>query len=537
MKRVLLIPVVILLIAMLVLGACSSKTSTTPAATTSSPSATTSKPAATTIQPKLGGTLILSRFSNDGVNLGDPSKHAGMNSWYHSSPALETLLRADASGALIPWLATAWKEDVTTKSITMTIRQGVKFHDGSVLDAEAVRWNLQHQIDNKYAAVARYASVEVVDANNIRINLKTWDSTVLGSLAGDSGMMISPTAFQKNGADWAAANPVGTGPFVLNKWDKGSLVLYDKNPNYWIKGQPYLDHIQWSVIPDMSSKALTFQNGELDVVMTMDAPQITTLNAAGFTTLHQVIGSGADGFTFSSGNASSPWAKLAVRQAACYAVNNTEYTTAIYGAEAAPANQLVGKNSWAYNPNVAGYPYNPDKAKQLLTDAGYPNGFSSVIFGATDQTTNNRVLAIQGYLKKVGITLDIQVLQGTQATEMTQQGKGWEGLISSSLGTSTDVVDTLSRYYSGVNNMMFVSMIVPADYKQAIQDAISAPDFATKQKLTQGLMKTFTDTYCLQLITDTRFDNAFEQKWVHDSGILKSVNTQMWTPEIAWISK
>lgn len=137
----------------------------------------------------------------------------------------------------------------------------------------------------------------------------------------------------------------------------------------------------------------------------------------------------------------------------------------------------------------------------------------------------------------MGINLDVQIIQPAQATDMTMQGKGWEGLISASLGTSTDVVDTLSRYYSGVNNLMFPSMLIPADYKQAIQDAIAAPDFATKQKLTQNLMKMFTDTYCLQLITDTRYDNAFEQKWVHDSGILRSVNTQMWTPETAWISK
>jgi peptide/nickel transport system substrate-binding protein len=261
------------------------------------------------------------------------------------------------------------------------------------------------------------------------------------------------------------------------------------------------------------------------------------LKAAGFTTLHQVIGSGADAFVPSSANEASPWARLKVRQAAQYAMNLPEYVTALFGDEAEPANQLVGKNSWAYNPSVVGYPYNPDKAKQLLTEAGYPDGFSSVIFGYTDQTMNKRALAIQSYLGKVGIKLDVQIVQNAQMTQMSQQGGGWEGLLACSLGTSTDVIDTLSRYYSGTNAMMFKSMAVPADYAKAIQDAISAPDFATKQKLAQELMKTFTDTYCLHLLQDTRFDNAFEQKYVINSGILKGVNTQMWTPEAVWINK
>jgi ABC-type transport system substrate-binding protein len=548
-KRSLFFILATVLVAMLVLSACGGSTTTTTAApaTTTKPAATTTaapvttttaapKTTTTAAGPKYGGTLRLSRFTSEGVSIGDPSKHVGMNSYYMASPCLETLLRADASGALVPWLATAWTENVATKSITLTIREGVKFHDGTPFDAEAVRWNLQYRMDAKMAAFKTFASVEKVDAKTVRITLAQWDSTVIGNLASGPGLMISPTNYLNNGADYAANNPVGTGPFKFVEWKKNDKITYDRNTSYWISGKPYLDRIQWVTIPDMNVKAMSFQAGELETVLTMDLPQIQTLNKAGFTTLHQVIGSGADGYVFSSANASSPWSKVKVRQAAMYAINTAEYTKALFGDEASPANQLVGASSWAYNKDVVGYPYSVEKAKALLAEAGYPNGFKSTIYGSQDQTMNKRVLAIQDYLKKVGIELEVVIISDGQTREMTSNGKGWEGLILSSLGQTTDVVDTVNRFYAG-GGMAFVSMATPPDYLQAIKSAIAAPDFATKQKLAKDLMKMYVDTYCLMLILDTRFDNGFEQKYVRNSGILKSVNTQMWTPEEAWLDK
>jgi len=109
-------------------------------------------------------------------------------------------------------------------------------------------------------------------------------------------------------------------------------------------------------------------------------------------------------------------------------------------------------------------------------------------------------------------------------------------VIINSLGQSTDVIDTMNRFYKG-GGLTFVSMATPADFLQLIKDAVAAPDFATKQKLTRDLMKSMVDTYALQLLLDTRLDVAVEQKYVRDSGFLKSINTQMWTPENCWLDK
>ncbi len=550
MKKGIFLILAVILVAALALTACGEETptatttapamTTTTAPKTTTPAATTTKPAATTTatagQPKYGGTMRISRFTSEGVSLGDPLNHRGMNSWYMAGPALETLLRADASGVLVPWLATAWKEDVANKTITLTIRQGVKFHDGTPLNAEAVRWNMQYRMDGKMAAYTSFAAVKSIDTNTVQITLKNWDSTVINNLASGPGMIISPENYLNNGAAYAADHPVGTGPFIFKEWKKNSLVVYEKNPSYWQTGKPYLNRIEWITIPDMNTKAMSLISGELETIITVDQPQITTVKNAGFTPIYQNISGGADGYVFSSAIASSPWADLKVRQAANYAVNRDEYVKAIFGDLGTAVNQMVPKGNWAYNPDVVGYPYNVDKAKQLLAEAGYSAGFSTILIGSQDATMNKRVLALQDYFKKVGINAEVKITADAVVREMTTTGIGWEGVIINSLGQSTDVIDTMNRFYKG-GGQTFVSMLTPPDYVKLITDAVAAPDFATKQKLAQALMKSFVDTYCLQLLLDTRLDVAVEQKYVKNSGFLKSLNTQMWTPEECWLDK
>lgn len=552
MKKGLFIILAIILVAMLALVACgkTTPTTTTKPATTTAPVTTTAKPTTTTAptttaaptttttgQPKRGGILRLARFTNEGVSLGDPMNQRGMNSWWESSECLEPLLRTGASGELIPWLATAWKEDVASKTLTLTIRQGVKFQDGTVFNAEAVRWNMQYRMDGKMPAYASFAKVETVDPYTVKITFKNWDSTVIYNLASGPGLIISPDNYLNNGAAYAADHPVGTGPFKFVSWDKNNKITYARWDGYWQPGKPYLDGIVWYTIPDMNTQAMSFLNGELECDLTLDLPQVQMLEKAGFTPRLQPVSGGADGFIPSSANTSSPWNNLQVRQAAAYSINVDEYEKAIFGDLGMSSNnQFVPKGNWAYNPNVVGYPYNVDKAKQLLATAGYPNGFKTPFLGFQDATMNNRVLTISQYLSKVGITSDIQIISTAELTDRQTNGRGWNGLIWNSLGQSMDVTDTLNRYYSA-SNMNFVSMLKPADWLQGIADAVAAPDFATKQKVVQNLMYLVSDKYCLMLLQGTRLDDYFEQKYVHDSGIGQTINTQMWTPENAWLDK
>ena len=146
-------------------------------------------------KPQHGGTILISDSSEE-TNIGYPPKMFRPLSMRQGAPAIESLLRTDKTGKLVPWLATTFKEDAKAKTITLTLRKGVKFHDGTDFNAEAVKWNLEQHITVKAAGTDKIKSVDAVDPYTVRIILATWDSTFLSNLAQFTGTIISPAAFK-----------------------------------------------------------------------------------------------------------------------------------------------------------------------------------------------------------------------------------------------------------------------------------------------------------------------------------------------------
>ena len=162
--------------------------------------------------PVSGGIL---KFAEqwEGTSMGYPAKLTGAQSNRKAFPVIETLFRFDSAAKIVPWLATEYKNDVNAKTVTLTLRKNVTFHDGSLFNSEAVKWNLEQYLAAKTSGTEKFKSIETIDDYTIRINLKEWDSTVIDNLAQTIGMMISSTAYKTNGEEWCAKNPVGTGPF------------------------------------------------------------------------------------------------------------------------------------------------------------------------------------------------------------------------------------------------------------------------------------------------------------------------------------
>jgi peptide/nickel transport system substrate-binding protein len=492
------------------------------------------KTAQTAQQPRYGGTLTLSDI-NEGASYGYPPTSVKNTYAFRAvAPAIETLFRIDAAGRAQPWLVENFKENSKALMITLTLRKGIKFHDGTDFDAEAVKWNLDQQFAAKTAGTQNFKSIVVSGLYVVVINLTSWDSTVPSNLAQFLGMMISPTAYKKNGQEWCEKNPVGTGPFQFVSWEKGARLSYKKSPNYWQKGKPYVDKIEFTLVLDALTREMSLKKGELDLMLTLSARNMTAFEKEGYSVVRQHAGSGARVMIPSSLNTNSPMANVKVRQAIQYAIDSQAIVKSIFNNEYEPVNQYLYKGHWGYNPKVAGYPFNPEKAKKLLAEAGYSNGFKTKLTYVAGVDNDQVFAAVQAYLKQVGIDLELDPAQiGRWNSTLT--GAAWEGLWVGQMSANPDVVVPLVQFYSG--GTAFVSMAKPDDYLKAIQRAVVAPDFKAKQKAVLDIQKLLIDKYALMIPLYGMFEFAVSKTYVHNHGFQSSPNNGAWTPEELWLEK
>lgn len=485
-------------------------------------------------KPRYGGTLRLSDRVDEPL-IGYPPKMSKPVALRQAAPAIETLLRNDKTGRLVPWLATGYKENSKAKTITLSLRKSVKFHDGTEFNAETVKWNLEQSIAAHAAGTDKLKSVEVIDSFTVQLNLSSWDSTVSSNLAQFLGMMISPAAYKKNGEDWCLNNPVGTGPFQIVSRQKDVHTTYKKFDGYWQKGKPYVDRIEFISIPDTLVREMSLRKGEVDVIMAPALKNLAGFQKDGYLTIRVPAAAGARVLVPDSARPNSPFAKLKVRQAAQYAVDSQAIVKSIFSGYNEPANQEIYKGHWGYNTKVIGYPYDPAKARKLLAEAGYPNGFKTKLTYMTTAENDQVFTAVQGYLKAVGIDAELDVAQVGKWNSVTT-GAQWEGLWMGMASGSPDPVTLLVQFYAGTN-AAFSQMLIPDDYSRAVQNAVAASDFKTKQKWTQEAMRLLTDKYALMLMVYYQWSFAVSQPFVRDHGILQSANTVQWTPETVWLAK
>jgi peptide/nickel transport system substrate-binding protein len=477
----------------------------------------------------IGGTVTVGEIA-DGLSIGYPAKLMRVSSSRIAAPVIENLFRFDKEGKLIPWLVKEYKEDNKANTITLTLNKGIKFQDGSDFNAAVVKWNLDQCTSAKLPGSEKFKSIEVVDDYTVRINLTQWDSTVISNLAQTLGMMISKASFDKNGVDWAASNPVGTGPYQFVSWVKDSKVTFKKSTGYWQNNKPYLDSLVFVPVVDSLTRQMSFKAGELDLMFTNDAKSIKDLEKAGYIVTRRSAGSGATSLVPDSANSNSPFANLKVRQALSYAIDRDQINKAVFSGENQPVNQMIYKAHWGYNSDIKGYPYDPAKAKQLLAEAGYANGIKTKILFIGVPDFKDCFTAVQGYLKTVGIDAELDGAEIGRFQNTVWGGGKWEGLAMGPSTTNPDLTAMLFTRCAG-KGPFYTQMWIPDDYGAAIQNAVNAGDFASKQKYTQEAMKLMIDKYALQSPIYCMTDFSVSQKYVHNHGIGISPNGAQWTPE------
>lgn len=313
------------------------------------------------------------------------------------------------TGELEPALATEWaiSEDGTTYDITL--REGVTYHDGSEFNADDVVATFEAGLDpvNAYAASYEGITVEVVDPLHVRIVREIPDVTFLRSLA--ETQIISDQQFAEGGNQAIEEAPIGTGPFRFVEWQKGDRIVLAANENYWEAGKPHVAELIFRPIPESSTRLAAVQTGEVDIVnrLSVDEAQ-SLLSVEGV----NVINYPADRVYYITFNNLStgiglPTEDARVRQAMNYAVNRQAIVDGLFGGFARLSTGFVTPSNLGFDASLEPFPYDPEKAKELLAEAGYADGFEIGMACPIGAYTNFEEVcqAIAADLTAVGITI------------------------------------------------------------------------------------------------------------------------------------
>jgi glutathione transport system substrate-binding protein len=334
----------------------------------------------------------------------------------------EGLYGFDKDMKMIPVLAEGYTVSPDGLVYTMKLRKGIKFHDGTDFKADAVKANFDRVTnpDNKlkrYGLYNNIAKTEVVDDYTARITLKTPFSAFINNLAHPSGVMISPTALAKYGKD-IASNPVGTGPFKFVEWNRTDYLKVAKFDGYWRKGYPKVDTITWKPVVDSNSRAAVMQTGEAQFTYPVPYELADVLKAK--PALELVAAPSIIVRYLSMNTQQKPFDNPKVREAINYAINKDAVAKVAFSGYATPADAVVPPGV-EYSIKTGVWPHDVAKAKKLMAEAGYPNGFETELWSAYNHTIAQKVTQVlQQQLAQIGIKVKITLLEAGQRVEKVE---------------------------------------------------------------------------------------------------------------------
>lgn len=336
--------------------------------------------------PKSGGVLIYGRGA-DAVTL-DPARSDDLESAKVLENLFEGLVRYKPDSTEIePCLAVSWSSSHNETEWIFNLRKGVRFHDGTPFDADAVVFSLMRQIDSrhphhlkdfKYAGFTfKYVrSVEALDVYTVRIRLDKPYAPFLCNLAMTSAAMVSPAAVIRSKTDFWK-HPVGTGPFRFTEWKQGERIVLSRNRDYWGRA-PYLDTVVFKSILDNKDRLLELKTSSIHVMDGISPGSLQEILRNETMALKSSAGVNIGYLAMNTEKA--PFDNLKVRQAVNHAIHKKNLVKLLYQDMAIPAKNPIPPTLWGYAEEVVDYEYDPEKARALLQEAGYEGGFSTKLW-------------------------------------------------------------------------------------------------------------------------------------------------------------
>jgi len=366
-----------------------------------------------------GGDLVVATVS-DAVTL-DPAGANDVPSFDVQYNIFEKLVKHDENMELQPSLATSW-EAVDDTTWEFKLQEGVKFHDGTDFNAEAVKANIERLIDPDVAAPTAYLLEmirEVVAVDDYTVQFKTEYpfSGLPAHLAHSASGMISPEMIK---ADYAAMGdgeapgtainekPIGTGYFKFDEWQPGQYVRLVKNEDYW-DGAALLDSVTFKVVPEDLTRIAELNTGDSHITNPLSASDVGQIESTEGLSFIQQGSVSLDYLGFNMDK--EPFNDKLVRHAISMAIDKTQIIDGITDGYAKEAVGPLAPNVFGYDENLAGLEYNPEEAKKLLEEAGYPDGFETTIW--TNDTRERMDIAtnVQAQLEEIGIKVEIEVFE------------------------------------------------------------------------------------------------------------------------------
>jgi len=417
----------------------------------------------------------------------------------------ETLVYYSGSGDFKPELAKSWTIDSTAKTLTFKLEEGVKFHDGTDFNAEAVRWNVQTLIDSARLANGQYVdSIEVVDTYTFRYNLNAMltPQIMLHSYGYNLQTMFSPTAFTNNGGeDWAVSHYVSTGPFKFDSWTQDVSLKITKFDDYWRGSEyPYLDAIEFTFVADSTIAAAKMQAGEADAWGGPPLKEATDLEQQGFNLITGIGGFYAEMIP-DNVSEGSVYKDVKVRQALEYAIDREAMAIGLGYGILQPVYQAGGPSySQGYNPDWTEREYNVEKAKQLLTEAGHPNGFKTTLL-VMQGGQQDMAQSIQAFLADANIEVEIDVADPGRFIGSIYQG-GWNGgLLLWMVPIDPEFILGWFVHFGPQPIFPYPSLAWPDEYRTLVETVRLAPSIDEMRAATKDLMTLVSDgAYVIPLI-------------------------------------
>ena len=331
----------------------------------------------------------------------------------------DRLVEQDENMNIIPSLAESWEQpdDVTT---VFHLRKGVKFHNGEPLTAADVKFSLDRMKSSPQVShiIGTVDKVEVVDENTVKVITKQPFGALLSHLCHPTTAILNEKAVKASG-DSYGQHPVGTGPYKFVSWASGDRIVLEANPDYFL-GETPIKNVIFRAIPEATNRTIGLETGEIDIAYDIEGMDKERIREDKNLVFLEEPSLSIDYIGFNTKKA--PFNDVRVRQAIASAINVDDIISTVYKGSATKANSLIGPKVFGHSDEAKAWTVDIDKAKALLAEAGYPNGFKSKIWINENPDRRDIAIIVQDQLRAIGVDIAVETLEWGAFLDGTSRG-------------------------------------------------------------------------------------------------------------------